>query len=503
MATIQTLLSIDVDAEFARRKHLEFIKMCWQKKTEFIVGKHTQAICERIDKAVQDYNRGESTFLIIKVPVRHGKSDIVSRYLPPHFLGQFPDDEVIVSGYGQTLLNGFSKFARNILRSKQYKRLYPHIELSHDNASVETWGIEGRQGIASWTGVGGGITGKGYNLGIIDDFVKDREQAESELIRDKQWEWFTDVFSTRAAPISITIILATPWHVDDIIGRIENHINPDGERYDPEFPKYEVINFPAKDDSYESGYLFSERFSEIWYKTKFALLGDYGSAGLLQCSPRKRGGNMFKVDRINIIDEDQLPEGLAFNRGWDVASTEKERNKQDPDYTCGVKLAVRRVKKDYMDQPIPEVYVWHVKRFQEEAPERNKQIKRYADIDGDTVRIGIESVAGYKDTYTIIRDELEGIRNVEKIGVVGDKVVRATPLEPIIEAGNFYIVRGRWNQAYLDEMESFPSGKHDDQVDGTITAYKMGKNHFDLSNDRPIVKERIKETIMSKRKVIR
>ena len=102
MATIQTLLSIDVDAEFARRKHLNFMQMCWQKKSELIIGKHTKAICERIDKAIADYKEGKSTYLIIKVPVRHGKSDIVSRYLPPHFLGMFPDDEIIVCGYGQT-----------------------------------------------------------------------------------------------------------------------------------------------------------------------------------------------------------------------------------------------------------------------------------------------------------------------------------------------------------------------------------------------------------------
>ena len=479
LLNISDVMGVDIKSERAKKHHLNFIQECWQKTDHLIVGEHTRFICNRIDKAIEDYRQGISSRIIIEVPVRHGKSDMVSRYLPPHYLGEFPENEVLVCSYGQTLANSFSRFARKIIKSDKYTKMYPGVRLSPEKSSVENWELDGHNGSTNWAGVGGGITGKGFDLGIIDDFLKDRKEAESQIVRESQWEWFTDVFFTRAAPISITLILATPWHVDDIVGRIESRMNKNSDSYDPEFPAFEIFKFPAKDEKYKGGFLFLERFPAEWYKTRFVLLGTYGAAGLLMCSPTTKGGNLFKTDKVQFIDESELPKDLIFNRGWDLASTEKELIKPEPDFTAGVLSAVKYVLKEGMSQKVPTIYIKHVKRLQAEAPERDRTIKQIADLDGDTVRIGIESVAGYKDTWANIRESLKGLRIVEKIDVAKDKIVRSAPLEPIFEAGNVYLVKGEWNQAFLDEIESFPSGKNDDQVDGLLCSYEMGRVAFD------------------------
>jgi predicted phage terminase large subunit-like protein len=470
MLTAAQILQADPDAELARRHHLDFMQLCWQKQDKLIVGRHTAAICERIDKAITEYDAGNSTYLIVKVPFRHGKSDIVPRYLAPHFLGRYPNDEIMVATYSADLANSLSIFARNLIRTPEYARVYPHIKLSSERANIQNWKIEQYQGETHWAGVGGAQTGKGFNLGIIDDYLKNRQDAESVIIRDKQWEWFTNSFLTRTAPVSIVIILATPWHVDDIIGRIEKKMADD-----PDFPQFEVIRYPAFDDSYPEGILFPERFKKKWYVNHKSALGPYGTASLLQCDPQAREGNLFKVNKIKFTEE--LPTGLVWVRAWDLASTEKQLIKSDPDWTVGVRMGIEWEKREEVDELIPHVYIAHVERMREDAPERNRAMMRITEMDGIEVKVAIECVAAYKDTVTQMQELFDGIREVTAIEVVKDKLVRAVPMEIAMEAGNVTLLRGDWNEIFIDELAAFPSGKHDDQVDAMSTGYEYLKDH--------------------------
>ena len=291
----------------ARYSHLEFMAQTWQSASEpFTIGIHTREICRLIDESFDNLRQGKSTFLLVKVPFRHGKSQIISRYLPPHFLGEFPDKEVMLISYASSLSEGFSRYARGLMRSKEYETIYPEVKLSQTNAGVQQWGIENHLGSCMASGLGGAITGKGGSLLILDDYCASRAEAESEVIRESTWEHFTNDFLTRRAPTSIVIVLATPWHVDDIIGRIEKKINPESDSYDPNFPHFKVVSFPAVNSDVEIGvknkekygdnkyhlerihydYLFPERYNEQWYKSQFASLGTYASSGLLQCSPQ-------------------------------------------------------------------------------------------------------------------------------------------------------------------------------------------------------------------------
>ena len=462
----------------AKEKHLNFIKYCWQRTEPFIDGEPNEKVCAIIDNAIADYTEGISSFLVVNIPFRHGKSDMLSRYLPPHYLGMFPDNEVIVSTYGADLATDLSRDSRNIIKSDQYAELYPDIKISTESASVANWAIDGHMGRTHWNGVGGATTGKGYHLGIIDDYLKNRQDAESELIRERQWQWFTDVFLTRRAPVSITFILATTWHVDDISGRIRKAMAEDDN-----FPHFEFIKFPAYSDDYESGVLFPERFTREWYDSQKASLGSYGTASLLQCDPILKGGNLLKTDNIKIVEPKDIPfyNELQWVRAWDLASTEKELIKNDPDFTVGCLLAI------HYEGDVPHLYIKDVRRLQAEAPERNRVIKQCALMDGSGVKIGIEAVAGYKDTFTTMQDILKGISSVMQINVSKDKIVRASVLEPIFEAGNVYLFKADWNYDFITELSQFPSGKHDDQVDALVCAYEMVHNQKTIFIDTPAV----------------
>jgi predicted phage terminase large subunit-like protein len=481
--SLRDLLNVDVDAELARRHHLDFMKLVWAKYDPFVVGHHTVEICKRLDQAVADYRDGKSTFLVITVPFRHGKSDIISRYFPPHFLGEFPNAEVMVASYAAEHANGLSRFARdNVLSSMNYYRVYPDIVLDPEIHNVQNWKITSRSGKkytgeTHWVGIGGGSTGKGYNVGLIDDYLKNRKDAESEQIRDAQWSWLKDVFLTRRAPVSITIILCTPWHVDDMIGRIEREM-----MNNPDFPKFDRITFPAFDESYDQGVLFPERFSQDWYRTQKGTLGSYGTASLLQCSPFQKGGAILDTAKFQFIDRSEVPEGLPTIRMWDLASSEKELEKDDPDYTAGLMMAVDWGWNEVINERTGKVYLIHATRCQEKAPARNRHINQHTEMDGASVRIGVESVGGYKDTFDQMDAALSGSRMVEKITVSKDKRVRIAELEPIIEAGNFYIVRGDWNQDFVTEANQFPNGKHDDQIDALSGGFEALKNDVSFTD---------------------
>ncbi len=457
----------------SRTDLLSFMQYTWQGDEPMKVGRHTREITDRLTKAVEDFKNGVSTYLIVTVPFRHGKSEIISRKFPTWFFGKNPDCEVMLATYGQDLSDQMSRAARGVMRSREYREVFcrEKLEISSESASVKTWGIEGHSGKFQSIGIGGGATGKGAHLLIIDDYLKGRSDAESEPTRKTLWEDFSGNLMTRLAPVHIVVILATPWHVDDLIGRIRNRLNPSHKDHDPDFPAFEFMRFPARQP--DGSFLFPERFSDSWYRMQFAALGSYQAAALLQCDPVPRGGNMLKTDRVTIIDA--MPGNLRFFRFWDLASTEKERQSDDPDYTAGALCAAQEIKGQW------HLYIADVRFVQAEAPARNKLIEDTANSDRASVPIGVESVAGYKDTYTTLKGILKGRRSVHKITVSHDKVIRAAEMEPIFEAGHVYMLRAWWNSAVLDQLAQFPAGTHDDIVDAIGGAFEMARKFGGVS----------------------
>jgi len=474
---------------------LHFMNYCWlQPNSPLVVGRHTLEICKILDQALENFRNGVSTYISIAVPYRHGKSDCSSRFLPAKFVGEFPDEPVIVASYAASLSEKFSKATRKIMESAQYKELYDtRLDKKSDSAKVRA--IENHNGEMIYVGADGGATGNGATLMVIDDFFKNRKEAESETIRDSRWESFQNDFFTRLGPVHIVIVLNTRWHVDDISGRIINRNNKRHENYDPEFPKFEQVVFPAMDE--DGKYLFPERYSDHWYEANFAMLGGKGSYAancLLQGDPQVRGGNMIKTDSVHFDAE--MPDDLLYVRAWDLASTEEERGSKDPDYTFGVCLAVRvnraidlqgKTIRDSAGDPVDpvefyDIYIEDGKFCRAEAPRRDKMIRSAALEDGPEVWQGIESVAGYKDKFTTLKAILKGIRIVRKILLRGDKVTRAAVLEPPFEAGNVFVngnISDPWVNLLFKHLNQFPSGTHDDGVDALVNALEIALTRWE------------------------
>lgn len=481
-----------IEKILAQRSHLRFMQYCWQDKSEdFKIGIHTRELCRQIDIAFEDFKKGKSTFLVVKMPFRHGKSQILSRFLPSHFLGEFPDKEVMLVTYASSLTEKFSRYARNLLSTKQYKELYPNIELSSQNRGVQSWGIEGHLGQVTASGLTSGLTGNGYHLGLLDDYCASRKDAESDVIRASSWESFKDDFLTRRAPVSITIVLATPWHVDDIIGRIEKKIDKQSPEYDPAFPPFKILSFPATNGSVIVGvknknkygdlkyheeeinydYLFPERFEAEWYTQQFASLGEYSASALLQCSPQRRSGNLLKMSGVKVHNNIADFPNIKYYRVWDLAHSEKQRMKDDPDWTSGTLLGFRYVNN------VLELWIKNVVRIRAKAPERDNLIRAVAEKDGPSVVIGVESSLDSKDAVSIMAAILKGKRVVKEIKTKGDKVARMSYLEPVFDAGNVHILSDTWNFDWEKELKEFPSGAHDDQVDNLSAGFVLFDNN--------------------------
>lgn len=456
--------------------HLAFMQNCWLSYEPFIIGFHTRKICEAIDRALDDFRHGKSTYLLINVHHRVGKSTIISRYAPAHFIGEFPNHEVIQCSYSQKLATNFSTFGRNVVRSDKYKALYPKIALSSETNKKDDWVIVDDNGYPTGgrvyaSGLLSGLTGNGYSFGSLDDYCRGRAQAESEVFRQNTWESFTNDFLTRASPVNITIVLATQWHWDDISGRIKSEMD-----INPDFPRFKCLSFPARakdykgEGKYPGEYLFEERLGKQWYRNQYATLGKYSAAALLDCNPLPRTGGRLSLDGICYVDEMPGKKELHWARIWDMAHTAKQRSGNDPDWTSGTRMAFERRK----GEAVPYLYIADVARTRAGAVERDRMVKSKADGDGVYIDQVIENTLDSKDVYEYIKKAMPE-NKWEKLEIRGDKGARATPLESIFETpGHVIVKRGEWNDAWLNEILRFDGTgrEHDDQVDNLSAGYQ-------------------------------
>lgn len=424
---------------------------CYEPTKPYVYGRHTWALIDECQRATEAMERGECYYAIVCLPPRHGKSDVISRRYPVwHLLGH-PDDEIILASHTADLAHGMC-----VESLRCFRRAACDFGLRPGKQRQNEWTVDGRKGKLQAMGLGGSITGKGANVFIIDDYLKNRQEAESTVVRDHQWDSFQSDLWTRRAPVHAFIIVATRWHVDDLVGRLqaEHEKNPD-------FPKFKMVRFPAQLD--DGSYLFPERFPAAYYESQKAL-GVYAWQSLFQNDPAPRMGNLLRADLVNWIDAAEVPEGLSWRRGWDLASSEKERMKDDPDYTVGTLAAY--------DAKTRRLYIRDVVRGQWSALKRDSRMEETAQLDAASgcARVNIEAIGGYVDTFNRVRSNLRGTAVVRKVTPMVDKVARASVLEPLFEAGNVYAVKGRWNQDWESEFLAFPSWKHDDQVDSLVVA---------------------------------
>lgn len=398
----------------------------------------------RLGKELQRLADGENDRLIVQLPVRHGKSETGTIRFPVWWLLSQPADRVIVGAYNTTLAAKFARKARRIAREAG-------LNVSDERSAVEDWETLESGGMRA-VGVGAGVTGQGGNLIIVDDPVKNREEAESPVYREKVWDWWTSDLWTRREPGAAVVVTMSRWHEDDLVGRILN--GPDADQWT-------VLTLPALAEENDplgrpvGAALCPDRFDREALEANRLILGDYAFSALYQQNPTPREGRMFPRELVQIVDA--LPADRQALRAWDKAGSE-----QSGDWTAGVKLS----------KSGGLFYVEHVDRCRREALLRRQRMRITAELDTPNVPIHIEQEpgSGGKDSAADDVRMLAGFA-VTTAPVTGDKVVRAMPFAAQWQAGNVRILRGDWNREYLDEMERFPHGTHDDQVDGSSAAF--------------------------------
>lgn len=403
----------------------------------------------KLQSALCQVERGEIKRLMVFMPPRHGKSELCTVRFPVWLLARNPNLRVIVGAYNQILANKFSRKAMRIATNE--------LSLADDRRAVEEWETTSEGGIRA-VGVGSGVTGGGGNIILIDDPVKNREEANSLTYREKVWSWYTDDLYTRLEPGASIVLTMTRWHEDDLAGRILGS---------EDAKDWTVITFPAIAEENDAlgraagEALCPDRYDLHALERIRKVLGAWSFAALYQQRPAPAEGGMFRRGWFNIVDA--VPaENMRWVRWWDKAATSKRG-----DFSAGVLMGVSR---DGI------YYVADVKRGQWSSGERDVVMKQQASIDANTMRGPLEiwteqePGSGGKDSAQATIKLLAGYA-VYAQASTGSKEVRALPLAAQAEAGNVRLLRGDWNAAYIDELSVFPFGAHDDQVDASSGAF--------------------------------
>ena len=413
---------------------------------------------EYIREHLKAVTSGSSKRLMIFLPPRHYKSEMVTVRYSAWRLECDPSMRVIIGAYNQLLADKFSRKARRIVGSR--------IPLAKDRQAVQDWETQEGGGLRA-VGVGSGITGQGGDLVIIDDPVKSREEAQSEVHREKVWDWYTDDIYTRLEQDSAVILIMTRWHEDDLAGRI---------LASEQAPDWTVISLPAEAEEGDplgreiGDALCPEKFDKAALADRRAVLGNSYYA-LYQQRPQPKEGEMFKAHWFRTVRA--YPVGTEWVRYWDNAGTQGGGA-----YSCGV-LMGRTPERRYI--------VADVVRGQWSPHERESMKKLTAAQDRatyGTVRIWNEQEPGSagKESAQATIKNLEGYI-VHAETATGDKVTRAEPFAAQCEAGNVDLLEGPWNGAYIREMTSFPNGKYKDQVDGS----SGGFNKLSLAKSKKLI----------------
>lgn len=373
---------------------------------------------------------------------------------------------------------------RNLIQSKEYQTLFPNVVVSGDqNAKEKFETTEGGWSIA--TSVGGTGTGEHPDYKFIDDPLSEK-QSRSAVERAAANLWMDRTLSTRGLTRNvITFLIMQRLAEDDPTGhaiaqggwnlirfpmRFEKcTCRPEAEEVCPLHkadPKW--VPDPRDIRTEPGQLLMPELFTEEKVRTVELVLGPYGTAGQLQQRPSPEGGGLFRREWFKIVDAlPTVPKGKArWARGWDTAGTEG-----DGDWTVGVKLLQVEEAKPQGDSPGQySYYVTSVVRAQ--TANVDKLIRATALADGKQVDQREEKEGGSAG-IAVIAARANALRGFSYSGVPisGDKVTRAKPLRTQVEAGNVYLLRGEWNEAYLDELAHFPTGAHDDQVDASSCAF--------------------------------
>ena len=407
---------------------------------------------------------GKIKNLMVFVPPQHGKSEIISRNFPAWAFGNDPDLKIVGSSYSSDLANGFSLNIQRTIESEEYQSIFPGTQLNGMNGryyrnykrNEDYFDILGSRGFYKAVGVGKGLTGTPVDIAIIDDPVKDAVEAYSLVYRERVWNWYNTVLSTRLHNNSRQLFIMTRWHEDDLAGRIL--------KAEPE--DWTVLIIPAICETENDNGFSTRHIGEALWPQRHSLTklmkqkqrSPREFSALYQQRPTINGGNIVKRDwfqRISFADFKAMRFKEPVHFYLDTAYNKKKiKTDNDP---SGI-LAACRIKNN--------IYILHAQSVWKEMPDLLRFLPEYILAhEGNPESVlhiepkanGVSVVHMLKETTTL---------NVKETPMpVDDKEVRFRVVSPRIECGRVYLVDGVWVEDFLDQVCSFPAAAHDEFVD--------------------------------------
>jgi predicted phage terminase large subunit-like protein len=483
------------ERERARRSLIEFIRFT---KPDYMVGWFNEELCKVLDQFLRDVVDGKSPRLIIEAPPRHGKTEAASRRFPAYALGRFPYLTFIATSYASDLASSINRDVQRVIDSEEYHELFPETTLWGKNIRTVADGsylrnsdifeIVGKRGVYKSAGVGAGIGGRGGEVLIVDDPIKDAAEAASEVVRQSIWDWFTSTLYTRAMPGGGIVVIMTRWHEADLAGRLIENARKDGE-------DWQIVRFPAiaEEDEYsqvdghllrkEGEALHPERYSlKALARIKVAV-GSRVWASLYQQRPSAAEGNKFKREHwqsfkptfdLESIDHElfrQWKDAVGIKtviQRWDTALGEKKTD----DFTACTTLAIGRNK----------YYVLEVWKKKIEFPEVKREVQSRFDK-WRPAKVFVEGGGSASGKATVQAMKRDSIVPIFESVTTTDKPLRADTVTPSHEAGLIALPEGAsWVADFVDQCSNFPNATKDDDVDSFIGAMEEA-----LGNPGPMI----------------
>lgn len=503
MTDALTLATIPATAATAERVRRERARRDLVAFSEYVApwyrpGAHHRKVAEYLHAVAHFIQSGGTNGigrLMIFEPPRHGKTEQAAQLFPAWLLGRRPEARVIVTSYGADLASRSSRNIRNYVESEKYRAVFGDlstaetpVDVSADSRSASEWDLAAphRGGVVA-AGIGGGITGKGAHLLIIDDPFKSREDAESESYRQKVLDWYASTAYTRLEDHGAIVLMHTRWHPDDLAGELLKRMTRD-----PLADQWTVLDLPAlamEPDGYALSEehqrqewaaglyitredalgrqpgeaLWPEKFTAEDFARMAVNIGPYDFAALYQQRPRPQEGAFFGRGDFEVVEA--APEGLNWVRYVDLALSEKKT----ADFNATVAVALDANGTVYLRDML-RVRGW---------VEFKAQVKptMLSETERGTVW-GFEDVA----FQALALMELQNDRELAGVSMMAvrpekDKVTRARPLQTRARAGKVKLVNGPWVQKFLAEALDFPAGRHDDQIDTASGGLEMVAGH--------------------------
>ena len=436
--------------ELARRDYGAYLALTQGR------GWKETALSRYLARAVQTFLEADTghayDILLIETPPQHGKSTAVTETLPSWFLGRWPEKRVIVAGYSDEFAERFCR--RNREKLQQFGPDLFGVAMGKVNRSTE-FELAGHRGRMISRGLLSGITGNPAELLIVDDPIKTRQDADSPVIRDRIWEEWQNSLKSRFAAGAKVIVIMTPWHEDDLAGRLlrqEIHVEQlrlpvEAEANDPlgRAPGAPLCPELGKDAAwlrdFKRAYLDDPKGgARAW-------------AALYQCAPRVEGGNLIRRSWWKRYDPGDAP---AF--GTQVISVDAAfKGGENNDF---VAITVwGKAGTDY--------YLLDCLNRRLDFPGTLQAIRAMAKLYPEARAVLIEDKANGPAVIQTLQRELYCI----PVNPRGGKIARVNAVAPAIEAGHVFLPRqSPWVEAFVDQWTAFPAAAHDDMVDSASQA---------------------------------